>query len=168
MSDPIPVSKIYQENKDPSQHISVPGSRIRSLITKPKAVKIKNCITYSLLSALSIVANAMVPVLSVFLKTAEGDSWIKFTITLLSSCAVIATSLLVLFNSRELWTQYRTSASTLTSLLHQYYTHTGIFEDVEGDAAFRLLARLTENQLEAENDHWSESLGRMEDHSKAH
>lgn len=166
MSDPIPVSKIYQENKDPqSAYIC---SRIEDQIAYYEAESSQNKKLYHLLSALSIVANAMVPVLSVFLKTAEGDSWIKFTITLLSSCAVIATSLLVLFNSRELWTRYRTSASTLTSLLHQYYTHTGIFADVEGDAAFRLLARLTENQLEAENDHWSESLGRMEDHSKAH
>lgn len=109
---------------------------------------------------LSIVANACVPVLSVYLDAAPGSEPIKTVITILSSFATVATSLLILFNAKELWAKYRHSASSLTSLLHQYYTRTSTFEGLEDEAAFRLLARLAEAQMSSENNTWSDLMKR--------
>lgn len=157
----IQVSRIYQESGDPeSAYIC---ARIEGQIAYYEKKSAQNKKLYHMLSILSIVANALVPVLSVFLKTADGNEIIKLLITIISSFAAVTASMLVLFNAKELWNKYRSSASALTSLLHQYYTRTGVFEDVEGDAAFRLLARLAEERLDEEHRAWGESLKHTDD-----
>lgn len=78
----------------------------------------------------------------------------KLIITSLSSCAAIFSSVLILFNAKDLWTKYRTNASRLTALLHQYYSQSGVFVDMDAEEAFQQLVRLTESQLEEENRGW--------------
>ena len=155
-ADSIPISKLYQDSPDTmSAYIC---QRIEGQIAYYEAKSARNKKLYHVLSALAIIANALVPVISVFLKTANGNDGLKFIITALSSSALIATSLLTLFNAKELWTKYRRSATDLTSLLHQYYTRTGMFDDMTDRDAFRLLAKLTETRLDEESKNWSESL----------
>lgn len=154
----VNVSSIYQKDADPQAAYIC--TRIEDQIAYYEAKSAHNKRLYYVMSAMSIVANALVPVFSVFLKTADGDEGIKVIITLLSSFSVVVTSLLVMFNAKELWSRYRSSASGLTSLLHQYYTRTGVFEELEDQAAFRLLAKLAESQFAEENKGWSEFLAR--------
>lgn len=152
------VSDAYGADRDArSAYIC---SRIEDQIAYYEKQSARNKRLYHLLSALAIVANACVPVLSIYIKTADGNETIKTIITILSSCATVFTSFLILFNAKELWAKYRNSASFLTSLLHQYYTGTSAFEDVEGDAAFRLLARLSESHLNSESSKWNDLMSR--------
>ena len=132
--------------------------RIEGQIAYYEAKSARNKKLYHRFSICAIIANAMVPVCSVFLKTADGNDWLKFLIAALSSLALIATNLLVLFNSKELWGKYRRSASNLSSLLHQYYSRCGAFEGLEEADAFRLLANLAEAHLDEENQEWSALL----------
>lgn len=135
-------------------------SRIEDQIAYFEKQSVRNKRLYYLFSALAIIMNACVPVFSLYIKTADGNETVKTVITILSSCATVCTSLLILFNAKELWMKYRHSASVLTSLLHQYYTGTGTFEDTDGEEAFRLLARLSEEHLNTENSSWSDLIKR--------
>ena len=156
-TDPqAPISTLYEQSPDKASIYIC--QRIEGQIAYYEAKSARNKKLYHVLSAFSIVANAMVPVCSVFLKTADGNDGLKFIIAALSSFALIATSLLVLFNAKELWNKYRSSASNLTALLHQYYAHTGIFEDLEAQDAFRLLSKMSESLLDEENKNWSALL----------
>ena len=150
------ISKFYQETTDVENAYIC--QRIEGQIAYYEAKSAQNKKLYHVFSAFTIVANAMVPVCSVFLKTADGNEGLKLLIAALSSFALIATSLLVLFNSKELWNKYRRSANTLSSLLHQYYTHTGVFEGMGAEEAFRLLAKMAETCLDEENKEWSTML----------
>ena len=96
----IQVSRIYQESGDPeSAYIC---ARIEGQIAYYEKKSAQNKKLYHMLSILSIVANALVPVLSVFLKTADGSEIIKLLITIISSFAAVTASILVLFNAKEL------------------------------------------------------------------
>ena len=154
-----PISALYQDNHSQSTYIC---SRIEDQIAYYERQSAKNKKLFFTMSAVSIVANALIPIFSVYLETTDGNTTIKTIITILSSLSVVITSLLVLFNTKELWAKYRSSASNLTSLLHQYYTLTGVFEDVEGDVAFRLLAKLSEAHFQEENQSWNQMLQHKE------
>ncbi len=150
------LSRFYQEA--PNAEAAYICRRIEGQIEYYEEKSARNKKLYHILSACSIVANALVPVCSVFLKTADGNEGMKFLIAALSSLALIATSLLVLFNAKELWNKYRRSASSLTSLLHQYYARTGLFDELGEQEAFRLLAKMAETYLDEENKEWSTLL----------
>lgn len=150
------ISKFYQEA--PNAETAYICQRIEGQIAYYEEKSARNKKLYHILSACSIVANALVPVCSVFLKTADGNEGMKFLIAALSSLALIATSLLVLFNAKELWNKYRRSANSLASLLHQYYTNTGVFDGLGEQEAFRLLAKMAEACLDEENKEWSTLL----------
>ena len=153
-TDPqAPISTLYEQSPDKASIYIC--QRIEGQIAYYEAKSARNKKLYHVLSAFSIVANAMVPVCSVFLKPADGNDGLKFIIAALSSFALIATSLLVLFNAKELWNKYRRSATGLTALLHQYYAHTGVFDQMEEQEAFRLLSRMAETLLDEENKDWS-------------
>lgn len=154
------INQLYQDASD-AQAIYI-CSRIQGQIDYYEAKSARNKRLYHILSIIAIIANALVPICSVFLETADGSKGIKVTIAALSSFALVVTSLLTLLNARELWTKYRRSASSLTSLLHQYYTRTGLFEEMADQEAFRLLAKLSENHFDEENKTWGELLKQNE------
>lgn len=150
------IGTLYEQSTDKA--VTYICERIEGQIAYYEAKSTRNKKLYHVLSALAIVANAMVPVCSVFLETADGNDGLKFIIAFLSSCALVATSLLVLFNAKELWNKYRRSAMGLTALLHQYYARTGVFEQMGEQEAFRLLSRMAESILDEENKDWSALL----------
>ena len=110
---------------------------------------------YFALSAAAIAANAMIPVVSVFLPSATGP---KLIITLLSAVAVMMSSFLILFNTRELWGKYRMSAARLQSFRYQYYTRSGMFAGLDDEQAFLKLVEMSEQQLQEENSDWGSML----------
>ena len=150
------INQLYQDA--PDAQAAYICTRIQGQIDYYEAKSARNKRLYHVLSAVAIIANALVPICSVFLETADGSNGIKVTIAALSSFALVVTSLLTLLNARELWTKYRRSASSLTSLLHQYYTRTGLFEDMAEQDAFRLLAKMSEDHFNEENKSWGEML----------
>lgn len=115
---------------------------------------------YYTFSILTILANAAVPILSIYLPSAPGTTHLKAMIAAFSSCATVFSSIMVLFNAKDLWTKYRLNASRLTSFLHQYYSRSGVFAKLDDEDAFRLLVQMSEAQMENENKDW----GTMFDH----
>lgn len=115
----------------------------------------RNKRTYYALSIAAIAANAMIPVVSVFLPSATIP---KLIITLLSAVAAMVSSILILFNARELWAKYRLNASRLQALRHQYYTRSGIFAGMDEEQAFQQLVALCEQQMQEENTSWETTL----------
>ena len=110
---------------------------------------------YFSLSIVAIGANAMIPVVSVFLPTATIP---KLIITLLSAVAAMISSILILLNARGLWGKYRLNATRLQSLRYQYYTRSGIFAGLEDEQAFQRLVELSEQQMQEENADWESVL----------
>ncbi len=149
------VWQIYQEAQDPRKAYIC--SRIEDQIDYYEKKSSWNKRLYYGLSVAAITANALVPVLSLFIVTeTHGSTVIKVLVTALSSLAVVISTLLTLFSAKELWAKYRSSASSLTSLLHQYYTRTGAFEGLEDEQAFLMLAKLSETHFNEESKAWGE------------
>lgn len=137
-------------NDAPAREVYI-QKRIQAQIDYYEAKSTRNKKTYYALSVAAILANALIPVVSAFLPSATLP---KLIITSLSSCAAVISSVLVLFNAKDLWTKYRHNASRLTALLHQYYAGTGVFAALDKDQAFHLLTRLSEQEMEEENKRW--------------
>ena len=110
---------------------------------------------YYALSIAAISANAMIPVVSVFLLSATIP---KLIITLLSAVAAMVSSILILFNARELWAKYRLNASRLQAFRLQYYTRSGIFAGMDDEQAFLRLVEVSEQQMQEENSDWESTL----------
>ena len=106
---------------------------------------------YYSLSIGAIVANAMIPVAAVFLPSATIP---KLIITLLSAIAAMISSILILFNARDLWAKYRRNASRLQAFRHQYFTRSGLFAGMDDEQAFLRLVELSEQHLQEENSSW--------------
>lgn len=126
-------------------------ARLEDQIAYYEKKSLQNKRIYYIVSIVSIVANALIPIISIFL---TSNTLPKVLITCLSSCTAILSSILVLFNAKDLWTKYRISASRLTALLHQYYSHSGRFAELEERQAFLLLVQLSESQMENEIKGW--------------
>lgn len=135
-------------------------SRIEEQISYYERKSQHNKKIYYALSILTILANATVPILSIYLPSAAGAIHLKAMIAALSSCATVFSSIMVLFNAKELWTKYRINASRLTSFLHQYYSRSGIFAELDDESAFRLLVQMSEAQMEGENKDWGTMVDR--------
>lgn len=114
---------------------------------------------YYIISMATIIANAMIPIISIFLPTSTGP---KLIITGISAFNAILTGALTMFGAKELWGKYRQNASRITALLHQYYAHSGIFADKGEDEAFKLLVNLCEAKMEEENNGWENIIGRQQ------
>ena len=151
MNETSGVGKYYRNGTSP-QEAYICG-RIEEQIAYYENKSRYNKRLYFVISITAILANALIPVVSVFLPSGELGVP-KFIITCLSACAAVLSSVLVLFNAKDLWTRYRFSASRLTSLLHQFYSRSGVFDSMEDDEAFRLLVKLSEAQMENENKDW--------------
>ena len=133
-------------------------SRIEDQIRYYEEKSIRNKRAYYAISVVSIIANALIPILSIFLKT--PDTALKVAITCLSSFTAILSSCLLIFNCKNLWTKYRYNANMLTSLLHQYCARTGLFAGLEDERAFGLLAQRSEEYLEGESEEWKDLFSR--------
>lgn len=135
-------------------------SRVEEQISYYERKSQQNKKIYYALSILTILANAVVPILSIYLPSAAGAVHLKAAIAALSSCATVFSSVMALLGAKDLWTKYRTNAGRLTSFLHQYYSRSGIFAELGDEEAFRLLVRMSEAQIESENKDWGTMLDR--------
>lgn len=134
--------------------------RIEDQIAYYEAKSAYNKKIYFRLSILIIIANAAIPVVSLYLPSGEYTVP-KLIIACLSAGAAVLTSVLTLYGAKDLWSKYRTNASRLTAYLHQYYSASGPFAELGEEEAFRLLVTLCEAQMETENKSWETLLGRQ-------
>lgn len=111
---------------------------------------------YFRFSIATIVLNAMIPILSLFLPDANLVP--KMIITVISSITTILTGVLAITGTKELWMRYRSNASSLTAILHQYYAQTGAFAGKTSEEAFLLLSTLCEAQMQEEYKQWDQIL----------
>lgn len=145
------TSTLYR--KELSEKQTYITHRLESQIAYYDSKSLQNKKLYYLLSVLSIAANALIPILSLYLNT--PNTAVKLAITCLSSLTAVITSCLMVFNSKNLWLKYRRSATRLESLLHQYYTGVGPFEGLEETPAFHLLVRQSEEAMLEESENWT-------------
>lgn len=130
--------------------------RIEEQITYYESKSSQNKKLYFRISIATIILNAMIPIISLFLPSA--DLVPKLSITIISSVTTILSSIMALTGTKELWTKYRSNASHLTAKLHQYYAKTGPFAGKNEEEAFHLLAAVCEAQMEDEYNQWAKNL----------
>ena len=130
--------------------------RIEEQLSYYEAKSTSNKKLYYRISIATIVLNALIPIVSLFLPSA--DLIPKLIITSISSVTTILTGILALTGTKELWMKYRNNASCLTATLHQYYAHTGAFAEKSPEEAFLLLSAICEAQMQEENKQWDQML----------
>lgn len=145
------ISELYQGDF-PSGRAYITG-RLEEQILFYDNKSQKNKRLYYGLTMMSIVANAMIPILSLYISTPNKTA--KLMITCLSSAAAIVSSFLMVLNSKNLWLKYRRHANDLTSLLHQYYAGAGIFFRLGEEEAFEQLVEKSEDIFNSESENWS-------------
>ncbi len=156
------ISKLYQGELTPRQ-MYIAG-RLEEQITYYDRKSLKNKRLYYGLTMLSVTANAMIPILSLYISTPNKTA--KLMITCLSSLAAIVSSCLMVLNSKNLWLKYRKNANDLTSLLHQYYAGAGVFTRLGEEEAFERLVEKSEDIFNSESEGWSSLFIKKEGREK--
>lgn len=150
---PASITECYTTGSTREAYVT---HRIEEQINYYEKQSSRNKKMYYRISVATIILNAMIPIVSLFLPAA--DIVTKLTITLLSSAATVLTSIQALSGAKDLWTKYRNNASHLTASLHQYYAHTGAFADKTPEEAFQLLSAVCESKMEEEYQQWAQIL----------
>jgi hypothetical protein len=101
---------------------------------------------------ITLVASASIPVFSIF---SEGNSWARILIAILGSATAITTGIVSLYQFREHWIEYRTTAESLKHEKYMFLTGTGPYA---GEDAFSLMVERVETLLSQENTGWQQRL----------
>jgi len=116
-----------------------------------------NRINFLVLQTLTIIAAALVPVLSGVDPTKAG--WVagflgdtKTLVAFLGGASAVIASILGLFKCQENWVKYRSACEDLRSHYVQYRVGVGIYEDRA--MAFRFLVENCERIISAERGQW--------------
>ena len=80
-----------------------------------------NKLCFILLQIATLAGSASVPVFSIF----SSDMWARLTVAILGSATAITTGIVSLFQFREHWIDYRTTAESLKHEKFMYQTGTG-------------------------------------------
>ncbi len=99
----------------------------------------------------TLVASASVPVFAIF----SGDMWARVLVAMLGSATAITTGIVSLYQFREHWIEYRTTAE---SLKHEKYLYQTSTEPYVGDGAFSMLVERVEALVSQENTAWQQRL----------
>ena len=100
---------------------------------------------------MTFVASASVPVFAMF----SGDIWARVTVAILGSATAITTGIVSLYQFREHWIEYRTTAE---SLKHEKYLYQTGMSHYSGDNAFSVLVERVEALVSQENTAWQQRL----------
>lgn len=110
---------------------------------------------YKHLNVISICISIIIPGLSII----SDFHWaIKFAIAILSSGVAGISSIMALFNYKDIWVQYRISCETLKSNLILYFTHQNQYKDLDEDEAFSKLISSCEAHFTKEFSEWRLTL----------
>ena len=106
---------------------------------------------FVILQIITLVASASIPVFSIF----SGDTWARLLVAVLGSATAVTTGIVSLYQFREHWIEYRTTAESLTHEKYMFQTKTGPYS---GDDAFPLLVERVEALVSQENTMWQQRL----------
>jgi len=110
-----------------------------------------NKMWFIILQIATLVASASVPVFAIF----SSDMWARVTVAILGSATAISTGIVSLYQFREHWIEYRTTAESLKHEKYMYQTGTGPYIE---DGAFSVLVERIEELVSQENTAWQQRL----------
>ncbi len=110
-----------------------------------------NKMWFIILQITTLVASASVPVFAIF----SGDMWARVIVAVLGSATAITTGVVSLYQFREHWIEYRTTAE---SLKHEKYLYQTGTDPYVGDDAFSVLVERAEALVSQENTAWQQRL----------
>jgi len=113
------------------------------------------------LQIMTLVASAAVPVFAIF----SGDMWARVTVAILGSTTAITTGVVSLYQFREHWIEYRTTAESLKHEKYMYQTGTGPYT---GNDSFAVLVERVEALVSQENTAWQQHLKTLRTEDKSH
>ena len=110
---------------------------------------------YKIWMIISIILSALIPVLTLKI---DGDSSLNFKIAVtgFSSAVTAISSVLTLYNFRELWVEYRANCEILQSILHRFFNRSGEFANKKDVEMYNLLINSCEEYLTKEFNRWRE------------
>lgn len=106
---------------------------------------------FVVLQIITLVAAASIPVFSIF----SGDLWARLVVAILGSATAVTTGIVSLYQFREHWIEYRTTAESLKHEKYMFQTKTGLYT---GDDAFSVLVDRVEALVSQENTTWKQRL----------
>ena len=106
---------------------------------------------FIILQIATLVASSSVPVFAIF----SNDMWARVTVAILGSTTAISTGIVSLYQFREHWIEYRTTAESLRHEKFMYQTGTGPYLE---DCAFSILVERIEALVSQENTAWQQRL----------
>ena len=110
-----------------------------------------NKMWFVILQIVTLAASALVPVFSIF----SSDMWARVTVAILGSATAVTTGIVSLYQFREHWIEYRTTAESLKHEKYMYQTGTGPYM---GDDSFSMLVERIEALVSQENTAWQQRL----------
>lgn len=106
---------------------------------------------FIILQIVALAAAASVPVFSIF----SGDLWARVIVAILGSATAVITGIVSLYQFREHWIEYRTTAESLKHEKYMFQTGTGPYE---GEDSFSVLVERIEAMVSQENTAWQQRL----------
>ncbi len=110
---------------------------------------------FKIIQATIITSSALIPLLIAF----SHFQPIRIAIGILGASAAVLTGFVSLFQFKDLWSEYRTTAETLKHEKYLYLTKTGPYAV---DNPFSVLVERIEELISRENTRWYERLVRKE------
>jgi len=116
---------------------------------------------FIILQIITLVAAASVPVFSIF----SGDLWARVIVAILGSATAVTTGIVSLYQFREHWIEYRTTAESLKHEKYMFQTGTGPYT---GDDAFAAFVERVEALVSQENTAWQQRLKTQKKEDQKH
>lgn len=110
---------------------------------------------YFILQSISIIGAATIPVISL---SSSSEHNVRIAVALLGASAAIAVSASNLFQCRELWVRYRSTAEALKHEKYLYLTGSAPFTDRD---SFSLFVNRVESILANQNSGWIDTVRNM-------
>lgn len=106
---------------------------------------------FLVLQVITLLASASIPVFALF----SGDIWARLAVAILGSTTAVTAAIVSLYQFREHWIEYRTTAESLKHEKYMFQTNTGPYT---GDDAFSVFVDRVEALVSQEHTTWQQRL----------
>lgn len=106
---------------------------------------------FIILQIITLLASASIPVFSIF----SVNMWARVLIAILGSATAVTTGIVSLYQFREHWIEYRTTAESLKHEKYMFQTATGPYS---AEDAFTVFVEHIETLVSQENAAWQQCL----------
>lgn len=114
----------------------------------------KNRKLYYRFAVISIILNAVIPIIVLFDHFTVIQFWLKVAIASVSAAAGVLTAVSVLKNYRELWIEYRVTLEKLKCALDSYFLKSGEFSGKSEDECTAILEAVCSSIMGNEHELW--------------